>query len=94
VSAGENPGHEKRCHAVHAEVNAILQLGGNGGPQTIYVSKVPCFYCALIIVSTQIKAVVCFEHEGMAKDGAKVLAKADILYLWDKEKQHAQKIAF
>jgi deoxycytidylate deaminase len=48
------------CHAVHAEMNAILRAGNlwlEKNP-TLYVNGVTCLRCALTIANSGIKSVV------------------------------------
>lgn len=68
--AGDPPGDSRRCLAVHAEQNALMQCIDLNRAHTFYVSCTPCFGCAKMIANTSIKQVVCIEKyadsEGMA----------------------------
>lgn len=46
------------CIAIHAEVNAIIYAGVNARDCVLYVTRVPCQWCAKIIKSAGIKRVV------------------------------------
>jgi len=73
----EDPsGDTRRCMAVHAEVNAILQCSRLDLARTIYVSCSPCFACAKMLCNTAIRRVVCLEP--YADEGAEVLKSAGI----------------
>lgn len=54
-------GDTRRCMAVHAEVNAMLQCARLDEARTIYVSCTPCFSCAKMICNTSITRVICLE---------------------------------
>lgn len=58
-------GNTRRCWAVHAEVNAILQCADIERARTLYCSATPCFACAKVIANTGITRVVYAEvyHE-------------------------------
>lgn len=55
------PGDSRRCEAVHAEQNALLQCRDLERAATIYASCSPCFTCAKLIANTNITRVVCLE---------------------------------
>ena len=64
----ENPcgGHDEvtveNCIAIHAEQNAILQLGERiRYAHTLYTTTFPCFTCAKLICQTSIKRVIFVE---------------------------------
>lgn len=71
------PGDTRRCHAVHAEQNALLQCSRIDLARTLYVSCTPCFQCAKMIANTNITMVVCLEEYKDA-DGLEVLRRAGI----------------
>lgn len=77
--AGRNdpPGDSRRCVAVHAEVNALLQCWRVDLAHTIYVSCTPCFSCAKMLANTSIKRVVCSEPYADF-EGASLLAALGI----------------
>ena len=56
--ARDEIGDTRRCLAVHAEQNALLQCQRLDLAHTMYVSCVPCFTCAKMIANTSIKRVV------------------------------------
>lgn len=55
------PGDTRRCMAVHAEQNALLQCADLERAHTIYVSAFPCYTCAKMIANTGIRRVVYLE---------------------------------
>ena len=63
AGANDSSGQSDRCLAVHAEVNALLQLGGKmPEAHTLYTTTLPCFGCAKAICNTSIQRVVHAEH--------------------------------
>lgn len=58
LGAGDPKGDTRRCWAVHAEVNAILQCADIEKARTLYCSATPCFQCAKVIANTGIIRVV------------------------------------
>lgn len=58
----DEKGETSRCHAVHAEVNAVLQCSRLGDAATLYVSCTPCFSCAKMIANTGIRRIVVLEE--------------------------------
>lgn len=58
----DQPGDNRRCAAIHAEVNAILQCHALELAHTLYVSCTPCHSCAKMICNTPIKRIVCLEQ--------------------------------
>lgn len=62
------------CRCLHAEYNCILTAGITVTPgATLYSSKIPCLWCAKLIIQGQIKEVICIrsnypplEHENIA----------------------------
>ena len=62
IPSGER--HEL-CRALHAEQNAIIQAAKFGIPldgSTLYCKMTPCRTCAMIIINSGIKRVVCIKH--------------------------------
>jgi dCMP deaminase len=59
--AGDPPGDTRRCLAVHAEVNAVLQCARLDLADTLYVSCSPCFSCAKMLCNTPLRRVICSE---------------------------------
>lgn len=55
-------GDTRRCLAVHAEANALLQCADLRFARTMYVSCSPCSQCAKMICNTPIKRIVTLEH--------------------------------
>ena len=59
AGAGDQPGDNTKCCAVHAETNAILQAGDRIAKATrMYCSATPCFSCAKLLIGTPIKVVI------------------------------------
>jgi dCMP deaminase len=55
----DSPGNTDRCEALHAEQNAIMQLGDRMfRAVTLYCTNLPCFSCAKMICNTHIQHVV------------------------------------
>tara|TARA_Y100000310_G_scaffold345435_1_gene465002 strand:- start:10399 stop:10848 length:450 start_codon:yes stop_codon:yes gene_type:complete len=50
----------EKCFAVHAEVNAFLQLTSED-TLTAYLSTTPCFTCAKMICNSEVKRIVASE---------------------------------
>jgi dCMP deaminase len=57
--AEDPPGDTRRCYAVHAEANALLQCSRLDLAWKLYASCTPCFSCAKLIANTSIVKVVC-----------------------------------
>lgn len=49
------------CNAIHAEVNAFLQLRSDD-KLTAYVTTTPCFSCAKMIANTNVERIVAKER--------------------------------
>ena len=47
-----------KCLAVHAEVNAFLQLQDRTSDLTAYITTTPCFSCAKMIANSPVKKIV------------------------------------
>lgn len=75
--AGDASGDTRRCYAVHAEVNAVLQCSRLEAARTLYVSCTPCFACAKMLACTSIRRIVCREPYSDL-DGLRVLELAGI----------------
>jgi dCMP deaminase len=75
--AFDEKGDTRRCNAVHAEMNAIMDLGAKlRDAYTLYVSCTPCRQCALVICNTPIQRVIALER--YADDSAAILAARNI----------------
>jgi len=74
--AMDPPGDTRRCMAVHAEVNAIIQCHRIDLAHTLYSTCTPCFECAKMIANTPIRRVVALAT--YPSDGPWVLASANI----------------
>lgn len=72
LGAKDPSGDTRRCLAVHAEQNALLQCTDLERAHTLYVSCTPCFVCAKMIANTKIRTVVCAEPYA-DKDGMRIL---------------------
>jgi dCMP deaminase len=64
------------CEAIHAEVNAFLQLRSDD-ELTAYVTIMPCFPCAKMMANSNIKRLVAAE-EYVHNQSIEMLQKADI----------------
>jgi len=62
TGVNDPPGDSRRCLAVHAEINAIMQCSRLDLASSLYVSCTPCFTCAKAIANTPIKRVICLEE--------------------------------
>ena len=83
------PGDSRRCLAVHAEQNALLQCLRLDLAHTLYVSCCPCFTCAKMVLNTNLQRVVAVVP--YAKDGGQdLLLRAGRLYFYDFESNTAQ----
>ena len=57
--AADKSGDTTRCIAVHAEANAIHQVGSSRrAPCTLYCSTTPCFDCAGMLIAEGIREIV------------------------------------
>lgn len=56
--ASDTSGDTRRCLAVHAEANALLQCVDVSRAHTLYCSATPCWECAKLICNTSIRRVV------------------------------------
>ena len=65
------------CEAIHAEVNAFLQLRSDD-ELTAYVTIMPCFPCAKMMANSNIKRLVAAE-EYVHNQSIEMLQKAGIL---------------
>ncbi len=64
---------------IHAEANALLFAGiERTKGATLYVTHLPCYHCAGLIINAQIKRVVYREDYG-ASDSLELLTKAGII---------------
>jgi len=71
-------GDTRRCYAVHAEINAIVQCQRLDLARTMYTSCTPCFECAKVIANTPINRVISFElYTG---EGLRILELAGVNY--------------
>ena len=61
AGALDESGDTRRCMAVHAEQNALLQCSRLDLAHTMFVSCSPCVICAKMIANTSIKRVMCLE---------------------------------
>ena len=64
---------------LHAEINALLKLDYNNPKEKImYLTLMPCEYCAKAIVNSGIKKVV-YKSDYRDKSGIEILKKANII---------------
>jgi dCMP deaminase len=62
AGATDAQGDTRRCLAIHAEDNALLQCSRLDLAKTLYVSCTPCFQCAKKIANTHISRIVALTH--------------------------------
>ncbi|MEJ2242292.1 MAG: cytidine/deoxycytidylate deaminase family protein [Candidatus Bathyarchaeota archaeon] len=78
----ENGTVSQHCvRTLHAEQNAIIQAAKFGIPikdSTLYCKMTPCRRCAMIIITSGIKRVVCEKHYHADKDTIKMFKQANI----------------
>ena len=72
----------KHCvRTIHAEQNVIIQAAKYGisiDGATIYVSMVPCYTCAKMLVASGIKRVVCAKDYHASKDTKELFKQAGV----------------
>lgn len=83
-------GDTRRCQAIHAEQNALLTCHRLDLAHTMYVTVIPCFVCAKLILNTSIERVIATGPYTGDELGAEMLKKAEILYLYDYESTRIQ----
>ncbi len=81
----DKPGDTSRCHAVHAEANALLQCYRLDMAWKLYVSCTPCFECTKILLNTNIQEIVTTELYADER-GARMWRKRGA-QLWRDEKR-------
>ncbi|TRO50640.1 cell division protein DedD [Candidatus Bathyarchaeota archaeon] len=78
----ENGTVSQHCvRTLHAEQNAIVQAAKFGIPikdSTLYCKMTPCRRCAMIIITSGIKRVVCEKHYHADKDTIEMFKQANI----------------
>lgn len=80
--ADDPPGDTRRCLAIHAEQNALLQCHRLDLAHHLYVSCVPCFTCTKLILNTNLQyVVVAADYADCA--GAELLAQQEKLYVFN-----------
>lgn len=79
----------QHCHrTIHAEMNALLQaakIGVSLDEATLYCTMTPCMKCALSIVQTGIRRVVCLQkyHQGEISEGIFKQANIQLVFKSD-----------
>jgi dCMP deaminase len=78
----ENGTVSQHCvRTLHAEQNAIIQAAKFGIPldgSTLYCKMTPCRTCAMIIINSGIKRVVCEKHYHADKDTIELFKQAGV----------------
>ena len=78
----ENGTVSQHCvRTLHAEQNAIIQAAKFGialDGSTLYCKMTPCRTCAMIIINSGIKRVVCEKHYHADKDTIELFKLADV----------------
>ena len=67
-----------KCHAIHAEQNALIQCINNFDVSTIYTTVFPCIVCTKLITATSCKRVVYCENYANSFYSKKLLNLFDI----------------
>lgn len=70
--AGDVPGDSRKCFAIHAEINALMQCSRLDLAHTLYSTCTPCFDCAKAISTTPIQHVI-FREMYADERGARLL---------------------
>jgi dCMP deaminase len=82
-------GDTRRCLAIHAEQNSLLQCSRLDLAHTIYTSCTPCFTCAKLILNTPIARVIAAEPYAGDNLGHELLVKRHKLYYYDADLDQA-----
>jgi dCMP deaminase len=61
-----------KCHAIHAEQNALLQCSDIMTIKTIYVTTFPCIHCAKMILNTSCDDII-YKDDYPNNDNVKTL---------------------
>jgi dCMP deaminase len=83
--ANDPPGDSRRCRAVHAEQNALLQCHRLDLAHTMFVSVAPCYTCAKMIMNTNIHRVIVTGPYFGDDLGSAILISEGKLYHYDYE---------
>lgn len=79
MGANDTSGDNRRCEAVHAEMNAILQASSSRRePWTMYCSCTPCFTCSKLLITAGVKEVVAQEVYTGDLEGLELLGRAGV----------------
>jgi len=65
-----------KCEAIHAELNAFLQLRNDDNSLTMYTTTTPCVACAKVICNSNVKRVVSISQ--YSQDTLSMFAQAHI----------------
>ena len=88
----DQAGDTRRCMAVHAEQNALLQCAELFRANRFYVTCAPCFTCAKMILNTPIRLVVVTAPYA-DELGAALLKDHGMLWLFDYSSGEIKKIS-
>lgn len=90
--ASDPKGDTRRCLAIHAEQNALLQCSRLDLAHTLYVSVICCFTCAKLVCNTPIKRIVAAEDyvETQGKDLLTLTGREVVVVTWN-ARPHAYK---
>ncbi len=77
LGAQDPSGDSRRCMAIHAEVNVVVQCTRLDLARILYVSCTPCFMCAKMLCNTPVRRIVSTEEYGES-DGLNALRQAGI----------------
>lgn len=89
AGAQDQAGDTRRCMAVHAEQNALIQCAELFKAKRMYVTCSPCFTCAKMIVNTPIKEVIVTQPYA-DDEGARLLKRRGMLFMYDFESGEAK----
>jgi dCMP deaminase len=67
-----------KCHAIHAEQNALMQCSDIHRIHSIYVTTFPCIHCAKMIMNTSVKYLYYGEEYEHGSTIASLLSKKGI----------------
>ena len=65
-----------KCEAIHAELNALVQLRSDDTSLSMYTTTTPCIACAKVICNSLVKRVVSFSQ--YSQDTLSMFAWAEI----------------
>jgi dCMP deaminase len=82
AGANDPPGDTRRCLAVHAEQNLLIQCQQLFRAHTMYVTVTPCFTCAKMICNTPIQRII-ITGPYADDEGGKLLRRRGLLWFFN-----------